>query len=607
MCGIIGYTGKRNAAKIIFQGLKRLEYRGYDSCGLALVEKGKIILNKQAGPIAKLEPFIAGQKVFFSTGIGHTRWATHGLANRINAHPHFDCQKKIALAHNGIIENYLTLKKELIKKGHSFRSQTDSEVVAHLVEEFFRQTKDLEGAFQKAITKLQGSFAFVLISVYAPGKIFIARKDSPLIVGLGEEENFVASDIPAFLPFTHRVVYLEEGESGVIDAKKIRFFGRRRRLRSETVSFRSIDAVKGRWRHFMLKEIYEQPEVIERISSFYVKGKKIHFPQLGISQSFLKKVKKIYIVACGTAYHAGLAAKYLKEGLSQIPLEVEVSSEFRYRQIKFSSHDLVISISQSGETADTLAAVRLAKVSGVKTITICNVMGSSLVRESDGFINTLAGPEVGVASTKAYTAQLACLFLFFLYFSSLRQETVSVQRQKFIKEFQQIPRLQREFLRLNFIKIKRLAKAFSKYGCFLFLGRGINYPLALEGALKLKEISYIPAEGYPAGEMKHGPIALIDEYKGVVCIITQGRLYEKMFSNLEEIKSRQGKILALATQGDRTIKNLTPAVIFLPSLQEYLSIFFSAIALQLFAYFVAYNLGRSIDKPRNLAKSVTVE
>lgn len=609
MCGIFGYVGEKIPLASLLEGLERLEYRGYDSCGLAVIKDKKFFSRKRSGKIRELKKELSNKlKEDISIGILHTRWATHGRPTTINAHPHFDCQKNIAVVHNGIIENFHSIKEELIAKGHRFLSETDSEVIAHLIESLYEGS--LKEAVIKALEKLHGSFALGILSLFKPDDLIVARKASPLIIGLGKKGKFLASDIPAMLPFTRRVVYLKDKELAVINKDKVEIFDFKKKtvkLKVEKVTLEATAAQKKGFEHFMLKEIFEQPEISEKIISLYTRGGKIHFPAINISDNFLKRINKIYITACGTAYHAGYGAKYFLEKNCDIEVQIDTSSEFRYRRMNFNKKDLLIAISQSGETADTLAAVDEAKKKGVTILSICNVLGSSLFKESTGVIATLAGPEIGVASTKAYTAQLLVLYLFSLYLGFLKGNIKTKELINILEDLRQIPYLQKRILE-SADRIKKIAKIFSKFGSFLFLGRGLNYPLALEGALKLKEISYIPAEGYPAGEMKHGPIALIDEYRAVVCIAPQDELYEKMVSNIQEIKARKGKVLAILSEKDKEANLLSDQVVYIPRHKNpELSPFLAAICLQLFAYFVAKNLGCEIDQPRNLAKSVTVE
>ncbi len=612
MCGIVGYIGEKEAQGVLLNGLKRLEYRGYDSCGMAIYLKSKSSLStrKLPGKIKGLELLLRQKPLNGSSGVGHCRWATHGAPNQVNAHPHLDCTGEIALVHNGIIENYGQLKNELIKKGHKFRSQTDTEVVVHLIEEFYHNSS-LEEATRKALLKLEGSFAIGVISKREPDKLIGARLDSPLVVGVGKNENFLASDVPALLDVTKEVIFLDDRELAVLTKDKISVYnlsGEPIRKAVTHINWDITQAQKQGWQHFMLKEINEQPKVLEGIlSQKVINGKqKIFFEELKLSANQLIAINNIEIVACGTAYHAALVGKYILEKICKKPVTVDLASEFRYRDPLVGKNTLVIAISQSGETADTLAAVREAKSKGALVLAICNVLGSSLVRLTDGVIYTHAGPEIGVASTKAYTAQLAILYLFAFYLADILQVIKQENLAKFIDTLKLCPHLQEKVLK-NQSNIKTIANRHSHFGSFLFLGRNINYPSALEGALKLKEISYIPAEGYAAGEMKHGPIALIDEYRAVVCIAPESKIYEKMVSNIQEIRSRRGKIIAIATAGDEKIKELTKEVIYIPQIDEFFSPLIVALPLQLLAYHIAIKRGCDVDQPRNLAKSVTVE
>ncbi|MFC1709293.1 glutamine--fructose-6-phosphate transaminase (isomerizing) [Candidatus Omnitrophota bacterium] len=602
MCGIVGYIGERNSLPILLEGLHKLEYRGYDSAGLAVLDKGAVRTVKTQGKVKDLTQCI-NQKRFPSTelGIAHTRWATHGAPNKTNAHPHFDCNKNLAIVHNGIIENYLALKQELLKDGHKFVSQTDTEVVVHLIEKYYKH--NLMQAFLKALNRLEGSFALALIAKDHPHKLLFARSGSPLIVGVGKDENFLASDVPAILSHTDKVIYLKDFQAGEIERNKIRIFdlrGKAQNFKIEKVSWDVENVQKSGYPHFMLKEIHEQPAALRRLACSGVK------PSLRLHDT-LKGIKKIVIVACGTAYHAGMVGKYAIEEMASIPVSVELSSEFRYRSLIIDSKTVVIAISQSGETADTLAAVRVAKLKKAKIVAICNVVGSSLTRESDFVLYTHAGPEIGVASTKAYTAQLMVLYMLSLNLAKIKKSLPLSTLNKYGKVLLNVHNQTRSILKHCIRKISNTAERHHHFGSFLFLGRNVNYPSALEGALKLKEISYIPAEGYAAGEMKHGPIALIDEYRAVVCIATNSIIYEKMISNIQEIKARKGKIVIIATEGNKEIKGYSKEVIFIPKIEELFSPLLVALPLQLFAYYVAAKRGCDIDQPRNLAKSVTVE
>lgn len=608
MCGIIGYIGHKDATPVLINGLKKLEYRGYDSSGVGLIDDGKIVVRKAKGKIKNLEDLIAAKPLRKTKiGISHTRWATHGAPTSVNAHPHNDDQNKILIVHNGIIENYEDLKAKLIKKGHKFSSQTDTEVIAHLIAENY--AGDLFKAVQAAIKKLEGAFALGVLSPQHPDELIAARIGSPLIIGIGKDENFIASDVPAILDQTKRVVYLKDGQMARITRDKVgvyNFLGKKVKHHVDTVKFSAEAVAKQGYAHFMMKEMHEQPEVLAQMIKARTKGRNISLEGLGLTQVQLRKINHIYIVACGTAYHAGMVGKYLIEKLAGIAVTVDAASEFRYRDPILTKRTLIVSVSQSGETADTLAAVKDARARGAKAVTICNVVGSSLVRESDGVLYTHAGPEIGVASTKAYTAQLAMFYLFALKLSEIHKTLKPKERQTLLKEFKRIPSLYQKVLKSK-RQIAAIARKKSRFGCFLFLGRNINFPSALEGALKLKEISYIPAEGYAAGEMKHGPIALIDEYRAVVCIAPQSPTYDKMISNMQEIKARKGKITAIATEGDAGIKKHANYVITIPKTNDLLTPLLVALPLQLIAYHIAVNLGCDVDQPRNLAKSVTVE
>lgn len=619
MCGIIGYTGEKDAAKILIKGLSRLEYRGYDSAGVAVLKGGKLDVRKKQGKLQVLKEELKKEPVQGTTGVGHTRWATHGVPNDVNAHPHIDQKTHIAVVHNGIIENYQEIKDRLKKKGYKFSSDTDTEVIAHLIADQYKG--DLRRAVEGAMKQLKGSYAVAVVHKGEPGRVVGARQDSPLIVGVGKGENFLASDIPAVLDSTKDVVYLENGET--VDLYKDKYViydktGKRLKRKPVTIKWDISQAEKTGYKHFMLKEIFEQPEVLANIFKERIKNNnKVRFLELKITAAQLKKVKAIAIVACGTAYHAGLTGKYVIEKLAKIPVWVDHSSEFRYRDPLVNKETLVIVVSQSGETADTLAALREAKKRGANVLAICNVLGSSIAREADGVIYTHAGPEIAVASTKAYTAQIAALYLFTYYLADTKGHA-GKEMIAFLKDLKELPRLSRELLKKYKSRnndISKHAAEFHEYylsrnnkSCFLYLARNINYPNALEGALKLKEISYVSAEGYPAGEMKHGPIALIDENPWVVCIAPQSDTHEKMLSNIEEIKARGGIVIAVITKGDKSFpRGKTKHAIEIPRVREIFSPLLVVMPLQLLAYYVAEEFGYDIDQPRNLAKSVTVE
>ncbi len=609
MCGIVGYVGNKDALPILLESLKKLEYRGYDSSGVGFLDHDShLIVRKSKGKIRNLEEMIQGEHLPFAhAGISHTRWATHGFPSDCNAHPHTDSKHHIAIVHNGIIENYQELKNALKKKGCKFISETDSEVIPNLIASFYKG--DLLLAVRQTIAKLKGTFALGIISREHPDMLIAARVGSPLVVGIGEAENFIASDVPAILDRTRRVIYLKDGQIAVLTKTQVELFtfgGKKVTPKIDTVSFNVVAARKEGYPYFMLKEIHEQPDVLAQMLSLRLKNKRLALEGLGLPDKVLKQVRKVMVVACGTAYHAGLVGKYAIENLSRLPVEVTTSSEFRYCNPIVDKHTLVLAVSQSGETADTLAAAREARAKGSRVIAICNVVGSSLAREADGILYTYAGQEIGVASTKAYTAQLMMFYLVALKLAQVRRSLAPRESKDLISQLLRIPSLCREILK-NMHHIQKIADANSHFGCFLFLGRHVNFPSAMEGALKLKEISYIPAEGYAAGEMKHGPIALIDEYRAVVCINPQSHVYEKMSSNMQEIRARRGNVIAIATRGDRKIGPNADFLIEVPRTHELLSPLLVALPLQMLAYFIAVKRGCDVDQPRNLAKSVTVE
>ena len=609
MCGIVGYIGQRQAQPILIEGLKRLEYRGYDSAGIATIIKGKASVRKQKGKIAILEKLLKKRALHGTVGISHSRWATHGAPNQRNAHPHTDSRGQIAIVHNGIIENYETLKEKLIKEGHKFKSETDTEVIPHLIEKFYKD--DLEAAVRAAVKLLKGSFALGIISSHQPDKLIAARVGSPLVVGLGKNENYIASDIPALLKHTKEMLYIEDNEIVVLtkDSVKITTFeGKKINRAPVKVTWDVSQAEKGGYPHFMLKEIYEQPSALEGILNHRAskKGDSIYFEELSIDDKVLSKIEKVTIVACGTAYHSGLTGKYIIENLVGIPVEVDVSSEFRYRNPILKENNLVIAISQSGETADTIASIREARRRGAKVLSIVNVLGSTITRESDGVIYTHAGPEIGVASTKAYTAQLCVLYLFAIHLGMVKKAIGGKKAKALLLEMAKLPHKADKILKDTKILQKITNQHYNK-NCFLYLGRNLNFPNALEGALKLKEISYVHAEGYGAGEMKHGPIALIDKSMPVVCIVNNSSVYDKMVSNIQEIKARGGIVINIATEGDKHIKDHSDYVIYIPDIDELFAPILTVLPLQLLAYYIAVKNKCDVDQPRNLAKSVTVE
>ncbi len=609
MCGIVGYIGEKNRAnQIILEGLKKLEYRGYDSWGIASFENKRLFVFKQKGKISEAT-FPWEKRISGKVGIAHTRWATHGEPTRENAHPHLDCTKKIAIVHNGIIENFSSLRERLSLLGHKFSSSTDSEVIAHLIEEYLREGFDFPQATKKALGELKGSYAIVVMHKDYSHQLIAARNGSPLIVGIGEEENFVASDIPALLNYTKKIVVLEDYQMALLSSDKIEVISQEKPVsfKVQNIEWEYEDTEKKNFPHYMLKEIFEQPQVIRRLLEHYTdrEKRKIKLEKF-LSDLKLKDIKNIIIQACGTSFHAGLLGTHLFELFSQIPSYAYISSEFRYKKLLTRSGSLLISITQSGETVDTLMGLKRAKEYRLKTLSICNVVASSIARESDSVLYTLAGPEIGVASTKAYTAQICLLYLLALYLGEKNSVIPQETKKMLLSQLQLVPHLMEKILTQS-EKIRNIAYKYSSFEKFLYLGRYFNYPSALEGALKLKEIAYIPAEGYPAGEMKHGPIALIDEKSCVVSIAPLDEVYKKCISNIEEVKARKAKVVAIATEGDEKIKRLCDEIIYIPGTHKYLYPLLVALPLQLFAYYIAEKLGREIDKPRNLAKSVTVE
>ncbi|NTU59259.1 MAG: glutamine--fructose-6-phosphate transaminase (isomerizing) [Chlorobiaceae bacterium] len=614
MCGIVGYIGRREAAPLLLNGLKRLEYRGYDSAGIAVLHDGMQVL-KQKGSVSNLEDFlnVSGTVLLGATaGIAHTRWATHGDPSDRNAHPHMNISGDIALIHNGIIENYSILKQDLLGQGYEFSSDTDSEVLVHLIDRIWKAdpTLDLEGAVRQSLRHVEGAYGLCVISSREPDKIVVARKGSPLVIGIGDGEFFIASDAAPIVEHTNKVVYLSDGEMAVVTrenytVKTIENVEQEKRVTELDFSLEKIE--KGGYEHFMLKEIFEQPEVMRDVMRGRVRVEEGRV-QLGGIEDYLdrlKQAKRIVICACGTSWHAGLIGEYLIEEFARIPVEVDYASEFRYRNPIVTSDDVVIVISQSGETADTLAALRLAKEKGAMVIGICNVVGSTIARETLCGMYTHAGPEVGVASTKAFTAQVIVLFMLAMALSKGR--TISHDEIRLnLRELSEVPEKVAQILEQN-DTIKEIAVKLKDARNALYLGRGYNFPVALEGALKLKEISYIHAEGYPAAEMKHGPIALIDEDMPVIFIATRDNTYTKILSNIEEVRSRKGNVIAIASEGDREVGRLADHVIYIPQASAPVLPLLTAIPLQLLAYHIATLRGCNVDRPRNLAKSVTVE
>ncbi len=617
MCGIVGYIGPKKVVPLILDGLKRLEYRGYDSAGIAVVTKdGKLDIRRASGKLRNLEEAIRLCPLDGLYGIGHTRWATHGRPTEENAHPHRDCKGEIVVVHNGIIENYLELKQQLIQKGHRFLTETDTEVIAHLIEENFNGS--LEGSVQKTVKQLTGVYALAVISTRDPRKIVAARWGPPAVIGLGQNEYFVASDIPAVLHHTRDVVFLADGDIAVITADGVRltdFDGAAIERPVQHITWDPIMAEKGGFKHFMQKEIFEQPRAVRDtlVGRVSLDSGKVFLDEMDITEKEFREFQNVKVVACGTSWHAGLAGKFMMEKLAQIPVEVDYGSEFRYRDPIVDGRSLVVVISQSGETADTLAAQREARQKGAKTLAICNVVGSMITREASGTILTHAGPEIGVASTKAFTGQLTALAILALHIGELRGKTSPEAGKKIVQEMSRLPHKMEAVLQRD-EEYEALGRQFFRHSDFLYLGRGIHYPIALEGALKLKEISYIHAEGYPAGEMKHGPNALIDENLPVVIIATRDEndaasmtRYEKTVSNIKEVKARDGIVIAVVTEGDRLAREAADHVIEIPAAPEILTPILEILPLQLLAYHIAVRRGCDVDQPRNLAKSVTVE
>ncbi len=613
MCGIVGYCGSRRVVPVILEGLRRLEYRGYDSAGIVYLQDGKLIKHRSEGKLSQLEAII-GDAIIAPAhiGLGHTRWATHGAPTTANAHPHSDCTGNLVVIHNGIIENYHSLREELKAKGHVFTSQTDTEVLAHLIEEHLEN--DLVAAVKKAISLVEGSYAIGVLWAGMPDTLIAVRNQSPLVLGVSATEGtFLASDIPALLPYTKQVIFMDDMELAILKADSFQIFslgtGLPVKKEVKTIDWNAAMAEKAGYKHFMLKEIFEEPQAITNTVSGRINPETgdVVLPEIGLTAADLVDIDRIFLVACGTSWHAALVAKYWIEKYANIPVEVDIASEFRYRHLLITKRVLTISISQSGETADTLAGIRIAKEMGAKIITICNVVGSTMTREAHGTVYTHAGPEIGVASTKAFVSQLAALFLLTLY---LAQKKGTINRDLGLelgRELigiaavveRELPRLQKE--------IEKLIEKYYDSRDFLFVGRSLNYPIALEGALKLKEISYIHAEGYASGELKHGPIALIDKDMPVLALVPQDEVYQKSISNVEEIKARQGRIILIGTQGDSHLQTITEDVIYLPKVHSAMNPILYTIPAQLLAYEIATKRGCDVDQPRNLAKSVTVE
>jgi len=608
MCGIVGYIGSRDIASVLLGGLWRLEYRGYDSSGIAVINNGELVIRKIPGKLSELQELLKREPIDGTIGIGHTRWATHGSPREENTHPLVDCSEELALVVNGIIENYHFLKEELEARGHIFRSFTDSEVIVHLIEE--NLNKGFFEAVCRTVQKLKGNFAFAVIYTRQPNQIVCARHDAPLILSVNSDEAALASDISGVIAIFDKIIDLPNDSIGVISPGKYfvsDFAGREIKVEPRRVTIKVKDIEKGNFPHFMLKEIFEQPRILQELINLRIVNNKINLGnELNFTDQELLRISRIYIQACGTSWHAGIVGKYLIEKFARISTEVDISSEFRYRDTVLDGNTMVMAISQSGETADTIAGLREAKAKFLKVLSLVNVLHSTIYKESDGTIAIMAGPEIGVASTKAYTAQLLNLYLFSLYLGKLRGFVSADELVAHLDEIKRAPEYLEEILKHQ-NEIREIALKFYNSRDFLFLGRGINYPTALEGALKLKEISYIHATGYAAGEMKHGPIALIDENMPVVCINPNSSVYEKMLSNVQEVVARAGKVISVVTKNDTKTRAISNFVIEVPECSEYLSPILTVVPLQLLAYFIATFKGLDVDRPRNLAKSVTVE
>jgi glucosamine--fructose-6-phosphate aminotransferase (isomerizing) len=611
MCGIIGYVGNRDVVPVLIGGLKKLEYRGYDSAGIAVVDGQGVEVVRAEGKLSNLEAKLPEHNLKGSFGMAHTRWATHGKPNENNAHPHRDCTGQVVVIHNGIIENFLSIKQRLQSLGHEFKTETDTEVVAHLVEENIKGGAKFVDAVKRTLKEIEGHYALVMIDGNEPGTIVAAKSGPPLVIGLGENENMVASDVAPLLAYTRNIIYLEDGEYAVVDQTSAHVFDHDDKpidRPPKKILWDAVAAEKEGYRHYMLKEIHEQPRAVRDTFTgrMFEESGEVFFNDLELTAEQWKKFERVHIVACGTSWHAGLVGKFLLEEAARIPVEVDYGSEYRYRNPIVDEKTLVIGVTQSGETADTIAGMQEAKSKGAKLITVCNVIGSAATRMSDGVIYTNAGPEIGVASTKAFTTQLTAFYLLSLYVRQLRGDDRGEIRRA-MHEMRMIPHKIEDILAKQEKRIEKLAHKYQNAQDFLFLGRGVHYPIALEGALKLKEISYIHAEGYPAGEMKHGPIALIDENMPIVAIATRTPVYDKVVSNLQEVKARDGKLIVICDEGDEAMKNLADEVIEVPATVEGLQPILTVIPTQLLAYSIALRRGCDVDQPRNLAKSVTVE
>ena len=609
MCGIVGYVGDRQAAKFLLDGLSKLEYRGYDSAGIAVYDNGSIRVEKSVGRLSALRDKIKGNAPVGNIGIGHTRWATHGRPSDVNAHPHVDCHNDFAIVHNGIIENYLSLKEELIEKGHVFKSETDTEVVVHLLEDVYQG--DFVAAVREVLRRIEGSYALAFMSRKHPDMLVCTKQDNPLIIGLGEGENYIASDIPAIISRTRRTYIMGDGELAIVHKDSVEITDRKGEPVAKKVfevTWNAEAAEKGGYEHFMLKEIHEQPKAVRDTMSQRITSdkKSISFEELSWTPEYLNSFNKIYIVACGTAYHAGLVGKYYIEKMARVMVEVDVASEFRYRDPIVDDKTLLIVVSQSGETSDTLAALKESKRRGAKTLAITNVVGSSIAREADQVVYTWAGPEIAVASTKAYTTQLVLFFMLALYMAEIKGMIAPKRTAELVEHLQEIPSQISEILS-DVDPIKTFAKQYGFNEDVFYIGRGLDYSVSLEGALKLKEISYIHAEAYAAGELKHGTLALIVEGVPVIALATQRNVYEKTLSNIKEVKARDAVVIGIAAEGDTELKKYVDHVMHVPASDEFIMPILSVIPLQLLAYYAAITRGCDVDKPRNLAKSVTVE
>jgi glucosamine--fructose-6-phosphate aminotransferase (isomerizing) len=609
MCGIIGYVGSKTASNVLIDGLKRLEYRGYDSSGVVVLQDGVFEMEKRPGKLTELEKVLSRRPLEGNIGIGHTRWATHGQPNQVNAHPHLSCDESLVLVHNGIIENFESLKRELMNKGHQFSSHTDTEVAAHLVEEYYEG--DPLKAIQKAVKRLEGAYSLVIMFNDHPDTIFAVRLNSPLILGKGRGEGFVASDIPAILPYTRQVIALEEQEIAIVTRKTIRivgFNGRTKTRKPKKISWDVVAAEKDGFPHFMLKEIYEQPKAVASAirGRIDVKAGEVKLDDLGLNKKTLKGIKRVLITACGTAWHAGIVAKYAIEELARIPAEAWFASEMRYSHPVLGPDTLVLAITQSGETMDTLAATRMAQAEGSPVLAITNGIGNTMSREADGVIQMRSGIEVGVAATKTYVSQVTCGILLAIYLGRLRKSLKPAVARDLLKGIKNLPEQIKACLNCD-AQMEKWAKRYKKMANYMYIGRRYNLATAFEGALKLKEISYVHAEGYGGGEMKHGPLALVDSSFPTLAVAVQGPVYDKTVSNIQEIKARKGKILAVATEGDKQILAVADDVVYVPATAEILSPILTVVPLQLHAYYTGVNRGCDVDQPRNLAKSVTVE